>query len=612
MSNYPAKLDNYITLPTVIDNVTPIKATVINRLRDSILAIEKELGVSPSANYSDVKTRIDIMERIVGNLKIIKLHKDIGGTLDTPLVTGLQGNPISSVAPNYNQMLVWNGIAWSPEDQSKLPDATQVGQVILWDGSEYIAEKLSMDNVDPPTIINVEPEVQYVIVGQTITNPAFVATYTENADVSNIILKDSDNLIDQSITTPNNFYSNYSFTKNSYDGYVDFELTATQNGFTKTDTTRIIWVNKVFYGVAAANQYGSAFINSLASITSPTKFTHFSVSANAIQKVYFACRSGFGNVVFTIKNQQGGFTKTQTLALTNAYGFTENYDLYESDDLNLGTIDVLTSDGKELLLIDALADMQVYGSVLGSTGPQGPQGIAGPTGPTGSTGPIGPTGPTGTNYSTFTFVDEVSNPTLEYDALPTDDVIVVGLRTNVFTVNLPGVLDSIPTGKRITIKDGANIAGEIDLHINVSGDGYHNPPTVISSFDGLKFNGQSVVYVWDASQWQIESNFISPENTTQQFSGYLTTGANSLLQANQVVLCKTSTGFISIDLPTPTTAMPLTITIKDCEGNASSSNININAGVYTIDGNASLNIDNDYGFVTLFSDGLNWFIIAKG
>ena len=60
-SKYPAQLDDSITVPPSHDNVTPVKAEVVNRLRDAILAIESELGIDPSGTYGTVRARLDAM-----------------------------------------------------------------------------------------------------------------------------------------------------------------------------------------------------------------------------------------------------------------------------------------------------------------------------------------------------------------------------------------------------------------------------------------------------------------------------------------------------------------------------------------------------------------------
>lgn len=49
-------------LPTVIDLKTPVKAEVVNRQKDSILAIESELGIKPSGTYGTVRARLDALE----------------------------------------------------------------------------------------------------------------------------------------------------------------------------------------------------------------------------------------------------------------------------------------------------------------------------------------------------------------------------------------------------------------------------------------------------------------------------------------------------------------------------------------------------------------------
>jgi hypothetical protein len=113
-TTYPAHIDTNQSLPTVVDNLTPVQGKVFNQLRDAVIAIESTLGAQANGLYSSVGSRVANLENIVGNLQIISLSQDIGGTLGSPLVVGLQGNPLSNAAPQANEVLTWNGIAWVP------------------------------------------------------------------------------------------------------------------------------------------------------------------------------------------------------------------------------------------------------------------------------------------------------------------------------------------------------------------------------------------------------------------------------------------------------------------------------------------------------------------
>jgi len=67
MTRYPDNVDTggtgaSATLPDVIDNVSPVSAIVVNRLRNAILAIENELGINPSERFGTVRDRLDCLE----------------------------------------------------------------------------------------------------------------------------------------------------------------------------------------------------------------------------------------------------------------------------------------------------------------------------------------------------------------------------------------------------------------------------------------------------------------------------------------------------------------------------------------------------------------------
>jgi hypothetical protein len=109
---YPGMIDTDASLPSVVDTLTPVQAVVFNRLRDAVIAIESALGVEPQGVYGTTAARIGNLENITGNLQVISLRQDLGGTLGAPFVVGLQGRPLSTSAPTSGEVLTWNGIAW--------------------------------------------------------------------------------------------------------------------------------------------------------------------------------------------------------------------------------------------------------------------------------------------------------------------------------------------------------------------------------------------------------------------------------------------------------------------------------------------------------------------
>jgi len=56
----------------------------------------------------------------------IALGKDLGGTALLPQVTGLRGNPVQAGTPATNQILTWNGSAWTALNAP--PSGAQIAQ----------------------------------------------------------------------------------------------------------------------------------------------------------------------------------------------------------------------------------------------------------------------------------------------------------------------------------------------------------------------------------------------------------------------------------------------------------------------------------------------------
>jgi len=106
-------------------------------------------------------------------------------------------------------------------------------------------------------------------------------------------------------------------------------------------------------------------------------------------------------------------------------------------------------------------------------------------------------------------------------------------------------------------------------------------------------------------------------NSTVQVSGSLAmtittvTVNTTLTAADNTVLANTTSGAITITLPAPGTIAGRIYTIKKVGTGGIDNELTIAPASGTIDGGASYIIYNDWTYVTLQTDGANWYIIKK-
>lgn len=81
-SKYPESLDDSSTLPVTIDNVTPVNAEVVNRLRSSVISTQTEMGVLPSGTFGTVRARLDDLDQTIRNIEIVTGSLDLGEIID--------------------------------------------------------------------------------------------------------------------------------------------------------------------------------------------------------------------------------------------------------------------------------------------------------------------------------------------------------------------------------------------------------------------------------------------------------------------------------------------------------------------------------------------------
>src|SRR5271157_3023740 len=106
---FPGGIDSPITLPTAVNNFTPVTASTVYLLRDAIIAIESSLGTNPAGIYSTVAARLAAIEGGGGGGGSFIPGGDLSGTNIDQTVIGIQGRPVFNATPTLSQVLAWNG-----------------------------------------------------------------------------------------------------------------------------------------------------------------------------------------------------------------------------------------------------------------------------------------------------------------------------------------------------------------------------------------------------------------------------------------------------------------------------------------------------------------------
>ena len=90
-------------------------------------------------------------------------------------------------------------------------------------------------------------------------------------------------------------------------------------------------------------KYDKTFLDSLTYELSDSKKRTITVQANTNQYIYYAVPTLFGTCTFTVGGFVGGFEKVGQYSYTNQYNHIEMYDIYKSENPNLGKTTVVIS-----------------------------------------------------------------------------------------------------------------------------------------------------------------------------------------------------------------------------------------------------------------------------
>ena len=120
-----------------------------------------------------------------------------------------------------------------------------------------------------------------------------------------------------------------------------YTLVATSNnGTQKSKSVTITFANGVYYGKSTTSTYDSALISGLTKQLSNSKNRTITVNAGAGEYIFYCVPSRLGACSFNVGGFDGGFSKVATVNFTNSDNYKENYDIYKSDNANLGNTTV--------------------------------------------------------------------------------------------------------------------------------------------------------------------------------------------------------------------------------------------------------------------------------
>ena len=121
-----------------------------------------------------------------------------------------------------------------------------------------------------------------------------------------------------------------------------YTLNATStNNISKAKSGTVKFYNGIYYGKSSSTTYDSTLINSLTKVLSDSKARTITVNVGTGEYIYYCLPTRLGTPNFNVGGFDGGFDKVKTVSFTNSDGYTENYDIYKSNNANLGNTTIV-------------------------------------------------------------------------------------------------------------------------------------------------------------------------------------------------------------------------------------------------------------------------------
>lgn len=198
---------------------------------------------------------------------------------------------------------------------------------ILWEHEQKLEELLYK-----PITVNLSLSKTMVEIGDIVSD--LKATWTYNKPP--IYQSFNGIVLDNSIRS-------YSISTNVTTN-TTYNLQAKDSKTTINRSVSINFYNGKYYGTSPIPSiYDSSFIMSLNKVLTNNRNGNFTVNCLENNYIYFAIPTRFGKPTFNVGGFEGGFVLVDTIVFTNKFGYTEDYNIYKSENENLGNTTVLVS-----------------------------------------------------------------------------------------------------------------------------------------------------------------------------------------------------------------------------------------------------------------------------
>jgi len=232
-------------------------------------------------------------------------------------------------------------------DVDTTTDPPALNETLKWDGSNWVPAAYDYEfEFSIASFADDQANTQEIGSGtwKTTGNINFTMTYNNGPPTAVEIILSSNGGVawGSNLTVTSPFTSALSAEDTDYpndkDKYIIFTLDADKGAENDTDTETVYFRNRIRWGASSKNTgWSSAEIIALSGSAISNDHTRGSMSISSLggsDYVVFACPASYSNLTsinFSYNNLVIAMTLEGQYSVTNASGFTENYDVYVSD-----------------------------------------------------------------------------------------------------------------------------------------------------------------------------------------------------------------------------------------------------------------------------------------